>query len=642
MAPPWQAIAERPVLYTLLAAALVATEIRPIPISRGDETPDHITISTPFAVALLVLGPLSLALLVQVGAVLLDDLRMRRPWRKTCFNAAQYVISLVAAAVAYALGRREPLLGAHGHFGVGDIIPTLIAAVVLVVVNYLLVACVVSAEYGQPFRQVIAHDVVFATGTSAVLVSLAPVTAYVGHVEEWLLLLLLLPLLALHRNAAEAMEREMRALRDSLTGLGNRKFFELRGGRRLRERLSEGEPCAVLLVGFERFDEINDTLGHSVGDAALCEVARRLGEVVGTGALVARLGDQFVLLVPTDLPSAEQLALSLLDRLDTPAELGDVRLLLQTSVGVAVAPDHGRDAEELLRNAAVAMHDPSARHRRVSIYTPDAEAETRERLQLLSELRAAVDERQFMLVFQPQIAVTSGELVGVEALVRWRHPTRGLVYPDTFIGLAENSGLIAQVTAVVLDEALATVARLRAEGHRLRVAVNMSARQMSDITLPGLVAEALARHAVPPDVLTLEVTETGILSEPARVDAVVRALRDSGVSIAVDDYGTGQASLTYLKRLHVDELKIDKSFVIDMGSDSGDAIIVRSTIALGHDLGLRIVAEGVEDAATLALLRRLGSDIAQGWHIGRPMPEPDLRALLNRGRRIRLTAIGQD
>ncbi len=165
---------------------------------------------------------------------------------------------------------------------------------------------------------------------------------------------------------------------------------------------------------------------------------------------------------------------------------------------------------------------------------------------------------------------------------------------------------------------------------------------MSDITLPGLVAEALARHGVPPESLTLEVTETGILNEPARVDAVVRALRDTGVSISVDDYGTGQASLTYLKRLHVDELKIDKSFVIDMRSDSGDAIIVRSTIELAHDLGLRIVAEGVEDAATLALLRRLGSDFAQGWHIGRPMPEPDLRAMLSNRARRRLTVAGQD
>ncbi len=631
LAPPWHG-PDRWLLYFVLSVALIVADFRPIALSRGtDEPADWITISTPFAVALLVVAPLSVVLVVQSLAVLLDDLRARRAWRKTCFNVAQYVVSLVIARIALHLTGGPSVLAGHEPFGVDDVIPTVVAGTSFIVVNYLLVAVVVSLDTGESFRVIVAHDARFTTAMETALVSLAPLTNLVVEAHESMVFLLLLPLLALHRNASQAMDREAAALRDSLTGLGNRKLFELHGKRMLDQhppRNGEDGP-AVLLVSLSHFAEINDTLGHAVGDDVLVEVGRRLVATLPDDAVTARLGDQFAIMVPEDRSSAERLAMTLLDRLDTPAELGDLRLLVQANVGLAVAGDHGSGVEELLRKAAIAFHDATQQGVRISTYTPDAQADTGERLQLLSELRTAIDEKQLHLVFQPQVAVATGDVVGVEALVRWQHPTRGLVHPDAFIALAENSGLIAQVTAVVLDQALATAARLHAEGHALRIAVNMSARQMSDITLPGVVAEALAQHGVPAPALTLEVTETGILSEPARVDAVVRALRETGVSIAVDDYGTGQASLTYLKRLHVDELKIDKSFVIDMRTDSGDAIIVRSTIELGHDLGLRIVAEGVEDAATLLLLRRLGSDFAQGWHIGRPMTEQDLRSLLD-------------
>ncbi len=644
VAPPWTDADAYGPSYAVVAIAIIICELRPILVFRGDKGPDAITVTTPLSVTLLVVAPLSVAIVVHIIALLLEDLRSRRPFLKVCFNAAQYVVSLFVARLALDIAGGPDLLAGHSSFGLGDVVPTLVAAVVLVVVNYLLVAVVVALDAQEPFRRVVSLDLQFSLATSAVLVSLAPVTAFVVAASPWMVLLLLAPLFALHRNTALIMQREAAALRDSLTGLGNRKFFELRGGRRLTERMERGEQSVVLLIGLDHFDEINDTLGHSVGDAILLETASRIQRTVPDGTVGARLGDQYVLMVPTDVDTAKQLAFTLLNRLDAPAELGDVRLVVQTSIGMAVAPEHGTGAEELLRNAGVAMHDSAHHGGRISVYTPEADNETRERLQLLSELRTAIDEDQFFLAFQPQISVATGEVVGVEALIRWEHPTRGTVYPDSFIGLAENSGLISQVTDVVLDRALATVARLRAEGHALRVAVNMSARQMSDITLPGTVAEALARHALPPTALTLEVTETGILTEPARVDAVVRALRETGVSIAVDDYGTGQASLTYLKRLHVDELKIDKSFVIDMRTDSGDAIIVRSTIELGHDLGLRIVAEGVEDAVTLQLLQRLGSDLAQGWHIGRPMPEAELRQVL-RARvspQPLLTRIGKD
>jgi EAL domain-containing protein (putative c-di-GMP-specific phosphodiesterase class I) len=234
------------------------------------------------------------------------------------------------------------------------------------------------------------------------------------------------------------------------------------------------------------------------------------------------------------------------------------------------------------------------------------------------------------VVFQPQLDMASGRIVGVEALVRWHHPVRGRVMPDAFIELAENSGLIGQVTTYVLDQSLLTVATLDRMGHVLHMSVNLSARHLSDLSLPGRVEEALIAHGVGPERLTLEVTETGILSDPVRADEVVGHLRAMGVGIAVDDYGTGHASLTYLKRLAIDELKIDKSFVSEMNDNPSDLKIVRSTIALGHELGLRIVAEGVEDSSTLEQLAEMGCDVAQGWFIGHPLSQ---RQLLDRLRR---------
>jgi EAL domain-containing protein (putative c-di-GMP-specific phosphodiesterase class I) len=276
------------------------------------------------------------------------------------------------------------------------------------------------------------------------------------------------------------------------------------------------------------------------------------------------------------------------------------------------------------------MYEAKRDRGRVVWYQPEFDVNSVERLELLADLREALDRSELAVVFQPQLELASGRIVGVEALVRWHHPRRGQVMPDAFIELAENSGLIGHVTSYVLDQSLLTVARLERSGHVLQMSVNLAARHLSDLSLPTQVAAALSDHGVPPGRLTLEVTETGILSDPARVDDVVRQLRTMGVGIAVDDYGTGQASLSYLKRLAVDELKIDKSFVTEMNRAPSDLTIVRSTIALGHDLGLRIVAEGVEDSATLERLAELNCDLAQGWAIGHPLPE---ELLLDRLRR---------
>ena len=287
-----------------------------------------------------------------------------------------------------------------------------------------------------------------------------------------------------------------------------------------------------------------------------------------------------------------------------------------------------------MKNADIALYQAKLDRDGISTYSPEYDVNTLERLQLLADLRTALDTGQLAVEYQPQVNLTSGRIVGVEALIRWQHPVRGSVPPDSFIPLAENSGLIAELTAFVLDTALGHLAALRAAGHELRMAVNLSARHLSDLALPSQVGEALMTHGIPPALLVLEVTETGILTDPARVDVVIGTLRDLGVAIAVDDYGTGNASLSYLKRLEVDELKIDKSFVIDMRRDKHDFIIVRSTIALALDLGLRVIAEGIEDEATATALRELGCDVGQGYHLGRPTTPDQILLRLDGERRL--------
>ena len=271
-----------------------------------------------------------------------------------------------------------------------------------------------------------------------------------------------------------------------------------------------------------------------------------------------------------------------------------------------------------MKNADIALYHAKLERDRITTYSADLDVSSVERLQLLADLRTAIDDGQLDVAYQPQTALRTGALVGVEALVRWNHPTRGPVSPDEFVPLAENSGIIADLTAYVLDAALDALADWRRAGHDIRIAVNLATRHLSDLTLPVQVAAALERHAVPAPALTLEVTETGVLSDPARVDAVIADLRQLGVGIAVDDYGTGHASLSYLKRLAIDELKIDRSFVSDMGSAHDDFVIVRSTLSLARDLGLRVVAEGIEDEQTAVSLRDLGCDVGQGFHLGRP------------------------
>ncbi|NMM16292.1 MAG: EAL domain-containing protein [Cellulomonas sp.] len=619
-----------------LAVAALAGEMKPLLISRSGTSSGTISTSGPFILALVAVAGLGVAVLVQAFASMADDLINRRTPKKSAFNTAQYILSLLAARAVYSGLAHLPFFGGPMTVEVHHLGPLLAGGIAMVVVNLLLVTAVVSIATSQPLLTILREDARFHAATQVVLLCIGAVAAVVVKDGVAVLVLLGAPVIAVHWTTAAAIRHAHAASHDSLTGLKNRDRLhtQLEHAFVTAHRAASSGP-GLVLIDLDHFKDINDTLGHAVGDRLLQQVAERLVHALGDDEFASRLGgDEFAVVVDGDLAATQTVAQALLASLEAPMRVGEVELLVRASAGVAVAPEHGDDAELLMKNADIALYQAKLDRDGISTYSPEYDVNTLERLQLLADLRTALDTGQLAVEYQPQVNLTSRRIVGVEALIRWQHPVRGSVPPDTFIPLAENSGLIAELTAFVLDTALGHLAALRAAGHELRMAVNLSARHLSDLALPSQVAEALMTHGIPPALLVLEVTETGILTDPARVDFVIGTLRDLGVAIAVDDYGTGNASLSYLKRLEVDELKIDKSFVIDMRRDKHDFIIVRSTIALALDLGLRVIAEGIEDEATATALRELGCDVGQGYHLGRPTTPDQILLRLDGERRL--------
>ena len=610
-----------PLVYTLLAVMVVAGELRPIVIARGDVR-DEITVSTTFALALTLVGPLWLAVTVLASAVAVEDVRSRKDPLKLCFNAAQYALTLTSARFVFATMTGT----SYAHGSVLDLpaeLPAALAAgMAFFLVNNLLAGVVAALALEVPVLGHLRADLRFQLATSGVQLSFAPVVAAAVHLTPWLLPLLLLPIGAIYTSAKLAAQRERESLHDVLTGLPNRSLFRMRVARACEDTSRDGRGFAVMLVDLDHFKEINDTLGHHVGDDLLRVVAARLSENLRAGDTVARLGgDEFAVLALDILTreAAQDAAQRLLDALEHSFCVSDVRLDVSASMGVALHPDHGDAIDVLLQRADIALYDAKEDRGSCRLYDPKADVHTPERLLLASELRDGLDRDELFLEHQPKIDLTTGRVVGLEALVRWDHPRHGRLMPGEFLPVVENTGLISPLTLVVLDLALVAVADWRRQGHDVGTSVNLSVRHLTDLLLPQRVGELLERHQVPPSALVLEVTETLIMSDPVRAVQVLGLLRELGVGLAVDDFGTGYSSLAYLRRLHVDELKIDRSFVQHLATDEGDAVIVRSTIELGHNLGLRLVAEGVEDEPTLELLRSWGCDAVQGFHLSRPM-----------------------
>ena len=419
----------------------------------------------------------------------------------------------------------------------------------------------------------------------------------------------------------EQMERmEHQALHDGLTDLPNRTLFRDRVEQLLLRGRREGSGFAVMLLDLDRFKEVNDTLGHQCGDLLLQEVAVRLRRALRTSDTVARLGgDEFAVLGPgvSYASAARALADKLRDELGQPAVVGGLTIEVEASVGIAIFPEHGDDVETLMRHADVSMYVSKNTHVPM-VYAATHDHHSLARLALVGDLRHAIDGDELVVHYQPQADTTTGEVRKVEALVRWQHPEHGLLGPDQFIPLAERTGLIRALTTYVLDTALGQCRAWRDEGRVLAVAVNITGRELMDMRFPDEVAELLTKWQVEPALLELEVTESTVMTDAPRAGNVLARLSGLGIRLAVDDFGSGQSSLGYLKRLPFNVLKIDKSFVQNMAEDLGDEAIVRSAIDLGHSLGLEIVAEGVETEEARRRLQELGCDTLQGYHLGRP------------------------
>jgi diguanylate cyclase (GGDEF)-like protein len=420
------------------------------------------------------------------------------------------------------------------------------------------------------------------------------------------------------------------ATHDTLTGLGNRREFYRALATALDERPSGGR-IAVALVDLDRFKEINDTFGHHTGDTFLQWLGQRFKELLPPEAQAARLGgDEFAVFIPYE--GEADLAVGVIQRILHPLweaafEIGDVKAAVSASTGVAVAPDHAEDPITLLQRADVAMYLAKGDRSGVAGYTTERDTYSPRRVGLASALRTAIELGELKVFFQPQLDLTTQRISGAEALVRWQHPREGLLLPDQFIPLAERTGLIIPLTDVVLRQALGQCADWQHQLEGADVAVNLSIGNLTNNTVVTSVTELLRQYDVTPESLILEVTESQIMEDEARHVAVLEALADIGVKISVDDFGTGYSSFAYLTRLPVHQVKIDKSFVGLMDRSPNNAAVVRSVIELGRDLGITVVAEGVESEANLQALRRLGCTVAQGYYIGIPMPSAEFKAM---------------
>ncbi len=423
--------------------------------------------------------------------------------------------------------------------------------------------------------------------------------------------------------SAERLQAIHDSLHDALTGLPNRTSLSQRLGQAVRAGQRGGTTTALLVIDLDRFKDVNDTFGHEYGDLLLVQVGERLVSGSRDIDTVARLGgDEFAVVLPDIAGTAhativaERLLKAL--RLSFPVE--DVRLDIEASIGIAVTGGPGDTATRMLQQADVAMYAAKSHKSGTFAYDSILDTNSPAKLSLLGELRRALDRRELVLYYQPKINVTTGEIVGVEALLRWNHPVRGLVSPDEFIPMAEHTGLIGPLTTYVLDEALGQ-ARIWVEaGRGLPVAVNISARNLLDDRLSTTIAELLAAHRVPARLLHVEITESALLIEPDRARCLLERLDRLGVVVSIDDFGAGYTSLGQLKILPISELKIDRSFITPIGGSRSDAVIVQSVIELGHNLGMTIVAEGVENVETVGVLAGLGCDVIQGYYLSRPMP----------------------
>ncbi len=613
--------------WLALAVAVVLIlggELLPVLGTRFKD-PTGVSWSTPFAFAvLLAFGALPAVVLLSCATLVSGVIDRHAPFR-LAFNAGQYAMSLFAAAGVMHLADVhasvvEPWYPSSAY----DVLLCLVAGVAYFVVNEVVVSFVVGQMAATPFWDEFRSTLRFEISVNGAQLAMGPMVAAMLAVSPLMTVLAVIPVAAVHLSAAGKMESDWAAEHDDLTSLANRTTFNATTRKALRT-LTESDGSrglAVLLLDLDRFKEVNDVLGHATGDLVLQEVAERLRVALPDAELIARLGgDEFtVLLEAPDAATALAAGNRIVDHLRRPYTHDGGHLIdIDASVGIALAPTHGRDLETLLSRADVAMYHAKREQLGCSVYDATSAGGSVTRLGILGSLRRALELDELYLHYQPKIDVHHRRLVGVEALVRWRHPSGVDVPPDEFIPAAEQSGLMPRVTDAVLEMALAQCSAWGRHGLQIPVAVNVSLRDLLEPDFVAGVSTKLRRHSIPAPLLTLEVTERVLANDLDQVRVAMAQLTALGVSLSMDDFGTGWSSLLMLRDLPVTEVKLDRSFVSRATDSEMDEAIVAKVAELSHALGLVVVAEGVETGEVLDRLAVLGCDQAQGWHVARPM-----------------------
>ncbi|HWF73167.1 MAG TPA: EAL domain-containing protein [Solirubrobacteraceae bacterium] len=610
-------IRDEPLTFAVLSAGLLLGEMLPVKIPRRGND-EQITLSTPFAMALLLAGGLAPALIAQSVASVVQDLGAGKPWWRVRFNLGQYALSMSAALLTMRLFSVAPHIGSAHPFTSADLPGMIIGACAFFLVNTGVVGVAVSLYQEVPVTRYFRNDAGFVAITGAVMLLLAPIVLAATAYSVVLIPLCLAPITAIYHATWQSARSAHEARHDSLTGLPNRTAFHDAVVQAIR---NERRQSCVMLIDLDRFKDVNDTLGHRYGDLLLQQVVERFRSELGHDDVLARLGgDEFaVLCTGTNRAQALLVAQRLADSLREPFELEQMVVGTQASIGVALFPADSAGIEMLLQKADVAMYRAKEKRTGVALYDERHDLHSPAKLALTVELRAALDRDEIVVWYQPVLDLRTEKVLAVEALVRWEHPQLGLLMPTSFVNMSEHTNLIKPLTQKVIELSLAQVAEWRGLGFDIAVAVNISAQVLVDDDFTERVLLALEHAQVPPSRLKLEVTESTLMAEPVVARAVLQKLDRSGVEISIDDFGTGYSSLAYLADLPVSEVKIDQSFVGRMAEGSSETIIVSSTIDLAHHLGLRAIAEGVEDVSLLPHLETLGCDAAQGYAICRPL-----------------------
>jgi len=608
----------QPLFWVVAGLALVA-EIRPI-AAPGKSHPDYCTAALTFSFAAFLYWGFPVAALLRSATTLITALVRRQAVFRAAFNVAQLTLSLGAAGLVLTAAGTHPQPLAPWLPQGEELLDVAAAALAYFAVNFMLVDVAVALHSRAPVGPTLRAALPSQAFLNLVLLSAAPLVAVVMGRSALLVLLFLLPMSAINASAAMSVRREHQAHHDELTGLPNRALLLRRTDDALLGVARSGGRAGLLLLDLDRFKEVNDTLGHPVGDALLRVVAHRLTHSVRPGDLVARLGgDEFAVLLPAaaDAGMAREVAVRLRAALAEPIRLGGILFEIEASIGIALYPDDATTVEVLLQRADVAMYLAKERRTGIETHVPAARGSSA-RLSLLGELRRGMDRGELELHYLPKVFLADGWTGGMEALVRWRHPRQGMIMPAGFIPAAEQSSLMRDLTAYVVDAALAQAARWRQDGLPVQVSVNLCARDLLDGGLAELVGRALHRHGLLPGELMLEINEAVLAGEPARGADALAAIAALGVPLSLDDFGTG-SSLVGLRRLPVTEIKFDASVTARLFDGPDTRLIVKSLVDLVRALGIRSVAEGVESPDAAGALAAIGCDAAQGRYYGGPL-----------------------